>query len=93
MRDLGNGKEYIWANIWGQDAIVKINIETGIIEKRINMGLLDQIQLVSVNMENTNYGRYDKMNYILNGIAYDPIEDVFYLTGKMWNFVYKVKIY
>ena len=27
-----------------------------------------------------------------NGIAYNPKEDIFYLTGKYWNKVFKVKI-
>jgi glutamine cyclotransferase len=26
---------------------------------------------------------------VLNGIAYDPAEDVFYLTGKWWPKYYK----
>jgi glutamine cyclotransferase len=28
---------------------------------------------------------------VLNGIAFDPVEDVFYLTGKNWPLYYKVR--
>ena len=69
-----------------------INLNTGVVEKRFDLSILDRIQLVSVNEEATKYGRYDKQNYVLNGIAYDSVEDVFYLTGKMWNFVFKIKL-
>ena len=34
---------------------------------------------------------YDRGNNVFNGIAYDSKEDVFYLTGKRWNFLFKVK--
>ena len=27
---------------------------------------------------------------VLNGIAFDPVSDVFYLTGKRWNKYFKV---
>jgi glutamine cyclotransferase len=29
---------------------------------------------------------------LLNGIAYDKSEDVFYLTGKLWPKLFKVKL-
>ena len=38
-------------------------------------------------------GNYDYGNNVLNGIAYDEVEDVFYITGKRWNFVFKMKFY
>jgi glutaminyl-peptide cyclotransferase len=28
---------------------------------------------------------------VLNGIAHDPVEDVFYLTGKLWPKLFKVR--
>ena len=35
---------------------------------------------------------YDRMNNVLNGIAYDSENDEFYMTGKRWNFVFKIKL-
>lgn len=35
---------------------------------------------------------YDVGNFVFNGIAHDEKDDSFFLTGKMWNHIYKVKI-
>jgi len=29
---------------------------------------------------------------VLNGIAYDPTDDTFLLTGKKWHLMFKVKL-
>lgn len=36
---------------------------------------------------------YSKQNYVANGIAYDPVEDFYYITGKNWAYIFKIKIY
>ena len=41
----------------------------------------------------TNAGYYDYGNNVLNGIAYDSANDEFYITGKRWNFMFKLKIF
>ena len=35
---------------------------------------------------------YDKRNNVFNGVAYDEQEDVFYVTGKKWQHIFKVKL-
>ena len=35
---------------------------------------------------------YDHANNVCNGIAYDPTEDVFYVTGKRWHMMFKIKL-
>ena len=74
-----NGK--IYANIWGNDHIIIINPETGIVEGRLNLeGLLEKH---SKRFENTD---------VLNGIAYDSTKNSFYLTGKRWPSLFEVKL-
>lgn len=84
--------DYIWANIFGQDAIVKINVQTGVIEKRVNLSVLADIQMTYVKEKNPRLMGYDQFNNVLNGIAYVESEDAFYVTGKDWSFIFKIKI-
>jgi len=36
---------------------------------------------------------YDFGNNVLNGIAYDAENDEFYLTGKRWHMMFKLRIH
>ncbi|HKM93530.1 MAG TPA: glutaminyl-peptide cyclotransferase, partial [Prolixibacteraceae bacterium] len=67
----------IYANIWTSENIVKFDAETGKVLAFINMSGL---------LSNFNAQRVD----VLNGIAYHPDEQLFYVTGKWWPRVFKV---
>ena len=67
----------IYANIWTSEKIVKFDAETGKVMAFINMNGL---------LTNFNAQRVD----VLNGIAYHPDEQLFYVTGKWWPRVFKV---
>lgn len=67
----------IYANIWTTHTIAKIDANTGRVLAFINM------EGIFTNMNNQ---RVD----VLNGIAYEPNEKVFYVTGKWWPNLYKV---
>jgi len=67
----------IYANIWTTQSIVKIEAKTGRVLAFIDMtGLMNNL---------TNH-RID----VLNGIAYEPNEKLFYVTGKWWPSMFKV---
>lgn len=71
-------EDVIYANIWMTDEIVKINPETGEVLATIDCsGLLKK--------------RPTAPDAVLNGIAYDPVSECFYITGKKWPTLYKVK--
>lgn len=77
-----NELEYVngvfYANIWTTQTIVKFDAETGRVLAFIDMkGLLD----------NLPYGKIE----VLNGIAYNEKEGLFYITGKWWPYMFKVK--
>jgi glutamine cyclotransferase len=38
-----------------------------------------------------NWNVYDKMNNVLNGIAYHKESQTFFLTGKNWHYLTQVK--
>ena len=72
-------KGFIYANVWMNNFIFKINPSTGIIVGKLNLNLLTQ------DARNKN-PRAD----VLNGIAYDSISDKIYVTGKMWPNIYQI---
>lgn len=59
--------------------------------QKINLQSLQDAEMRLVHERNVY--DYDYGNNVLNGIAYDKANDVFYLTGKRWNMMFKVKIY
>jgi glutaminyl-peptide cyclotransferase len=70
--------EYVYANVWKTDLILKIEKDTGFVEAVINAaGLLTPGERAQAD--------------VLNGIAYDPDRDVFYITGKLWPKLFEVK--
>jgi len=71
---------YLFANVWQRAEIVKIDIKTGNVVAAYNMSELIERVI------------YNPAIDLLNGIAYDKSEDVFYLTGKLWPKLFKVKL-
>ena len=70
----------IWANIWMNDHIARIDPATGKVIAYINLkGILPD----SERKEDTD---------VLNGIAYDPDGKRIFVTGKRWPKLYEIKI-
>lgn len=73
-----NGK--LFANIWHKNAIAVINPKNGAVEE-----ILDVAKLVKL-VKNTTEER------VLNGIAYNPKTNTFFIVGKNWNKMFEIKI-
>jgi glutamine cyclotransferase len=73
-----NGKVY--ANIWGNNFILEIDLNSGNVLRVIDCSEL-------FNIENPAFP-----DRVLNGIAYCKDGDCFYLTGKKWQNIFLVKI-
>lgn len=71
----------LFANIWGSDIIVIIDINTGKV-----IAQLDITELHNIIKEES------KMPDVANGIAYNSIKNTFYITGKNWNKIFEIKI-
>lgn len=72
----------IWANIWETDNIVRIEAETGKITGEIDLrGLLGSV----LKGKNTEVD-------VLNGIAWDPVKNKIYVTGKLWPKVFEIEL-
>ena len=74
---------YIFANIWHDNNIVKIDPENGHVVGVINMtGLLKQYApTAEFNPEG-----------VLNGIAYDSVGKKMFITGKLWPKLFEIKL-
>jgi len=74
--ECANGSVY--ANVWHRAFIVRIDPATGLVLERIDAGgLLSESEAAGAD--------------VLNGIAYDPADGVFYITGKRWPKLFKVR--
>lgn len=80
LNELEYARGLIYANVWYSSSIFAISPATGAVVSRIDCDTL-------VNLANT--GSDDE---VLNGIAYDPQKNTFYLTGKKWRYIFEVSI-
>lgn len=76
--ELVNGD--IWANVWMKDEIAIIDIGSGKVK-----GWLDISQLRNDYVHNPD-------QEVANGIAYDEKNDIVYITGKYWEYIFKLQI-
>lgn len=73
--------DWIYANIWYSDLIFQIDKNSGEVKAVIFAGdLLTDEERSSLTDDS-----------VLNGIAYDPQKEVFYLTGKRWPRLFEVR--
>jgi glutaminyl-peptide cyclotransferase len=70
----------IWANIWMESIIARINPQTGQVLGNIDVSSLYDEVTMSYEMES------------INGIAYDEETGKIYLTGKNWKYIFEVEI-
>jgi len=73
-------KGEIYANIWQQDRIARINPSSGKV-----VGWIDLTGLLS-GADRTPYAE------VLNGIAYDAPHDRLFVTGKRWPKLFEIKL-
>ncbi|MGA7415981.1 MAG: glutaminyl-peptide cyclotransferase [Bryobacteraceae bacterium] len=80
LNELEYIKGEVYANIWQQDRIAVIAPKTGKVVRWIDMSnlLSDNDRLTPVD--------------VLNGIAYDPIHDRLFVTGKLWPKLFEIKV-
>ena len=86
----------MWANVFTTDWIVRIDATNGIITKAINLKALHDAEMDLVKKQyreqNLSLKHYDHGDNVLNGIAHDAQNNEYYVTGKCWNYLFKLKI-
>jgi glutaminyl-peptide cyclotransferase len=67
----------VYANVWTTDTIVRIDVKTGRVSAKVDAaGLLSPMERRGTD--------------VLNGIAYDPADRTFLITGKLWPKLFRV---
>jgi glutamine cyclotransferase len=85
-KPLGNVNELefargrIYANVWYSDYIFEIDPKSGIVKR-----IIDCSEIVSREAPASD-------EYVLNGIAFNPENGLFYITGKKWKTMFVVEI-
>jgi glutamine cyclotransferase len=70
----------IYANVWHTDRIARISPLNGKV-----LGWIDLAGLLPTSQRSTSEA-------VLNGIAYDPIHDRLFVTGKLWPSLFEIKV-
>ena len=74
--------DVVYANVWLTDRILEISKLNGTVRSSIDAsGLLSPEERAALRSE-----------AILNGIAYDPSDGTFLLTGKLWPKLFEIKL-
>ncbi len=76
INELEYARGLIWANVWKDNRIIAIDPTSGIVQASADLSTLAQQQQVT------------SAEAVLNGIAYDPQKDAFWVTGKYWPALY-----
>ncbi|GHT25860.1 glutamine cyclotransferase [Planctomycetales bacterium] len=77
----------VWANIWQENSIARIDPKTGEAS-----GFIDCNGLIPAALKDELSGPVMQRNRVTNGIAFDAEKDTFYITGKYWNVLYELEI-
>lgn len=80
LNELEYAEGFIWANIWHDNRIVKINPTTGDVVGVLNFSAI------------TKELKLKDAESVLNGIAYDAEKKAFWITGKQWPKMFLVKL-
>ncbi len=79
LNELEYVKGKIYANIWTKNSIAIISPKTGEVVAWIDLdGLLPEEDRAGAN--------------VLNGIAYDPLDDRLFVTGKLWPKLFEIDL-
>lgn len=70
----------IWANVWGEESLVRISPRTGVVR-----GFVDLKKLYP------KWRRFHR-EAVLNGIAFDPKQKRIFVTGKLWPKIYEIRV-
>lgn len=79
LNELEYAEGKIYCNIWHSDDIVVVDPESGMVEKRINLGRLRERLSLS------------NQAGVLNGIAWKSSSRTFLVTGKNWSEVFEIR--
>jgi glutaminyl-peptide cyclotransferase len=82
LNELACVQDRVYANVWMTERIVRIDPATGDVDAVIDAApLLDLLDPAPTHEQ-----------AVLNGITHDPRDDTFWLTGKLWPQMFRVRL-
>lgn len=84
LNELEYAEGWLYANVWQTDRIAVIDPQSGAVR-----GWLD---LASLRQGMRKPPGWDEREHVLNGIAFNPANGHFYVTGKCWPVLFELKI-
>lgn len=86
LNDLTFAKGKLIANVWLQNALAVIDWEKGVVTKWVDLSFLKT--LVKLPTEPSR-----RTNAVLNGIAFDESTSDLFVTGKLWNRLFRIHLF
>jgi glutamine cyclotransferase len=83
INDLECVNDELYMNIWGKDYILRVKKEIGVVT-----GVIYAAHLLSTKEKS----KLDSLDDVLNGIAFHPDKNSFFLTGKRWPWIFEVQL-
>ena len=84
LNELEYAQGRLYANVWHSDRVAVIAPDSGSVDAWIDFAPLRQ-----------GFARpreWDENEHVLNGIAFDPANGHFYVTGKCWPVLYEIRL-
>lgn len=78
---------FVYANVWHEKKIIKIDLQTGKVTGVISIG--DIMSQAGKPIDTNQPGNTEK---VLNGIAYDAAKKSFFITGKNWPSLFEIQL-
>ena len=89
INELEYVKGKLYANVFLQDYIALLDFDSQKAVKTYYM--TDLIQKANIELKKM-HNRYLAYDEVLNGIAYNPDTDTFYVTGKNWPLIFEIRL-
>ena len=80
LNELEMVKGELWANVFTEDVLVRIDPQSGRVKGWIDLGPLRSYLPANARVD------------VLNGIAYDPETDRIFVTGKLWPKLFEIRL-
>ncbi|KAK1948231.1 Glutaminyl-peptide cyclotransferase [Phytophthora citrophthora] len=78
------------ANVWFEDHILRIDIETGDVLEQIDLDWIPSM-VPNLHTEAMKMSPYQQ-DAVMNGIAYDPVSRHVFVTGKLWDSMFELEL-
>jgi glutamine cyclotransferase len=92
LNELEVAQGAIFANVYQDNRIVRIDPANGCVSGEVDFSDLVKQAGIQPPIQ-PPIQPYDSQEFVLNGIAYRPETDTFFITGKNWSSIYEVRIF